>query len=333
MNLKKSILKKILSLISYAIIFSCSNNDSINTDNSQVIEKFTDKEGEILRSYIQKDISSTYEHFFENNGSRYEKILRRNKTRYLQYVYDLNNRMIKIIFLPDDIYTNNQTIFYYDNLGKIIKMEKDKRLNGTNGVLKTWLFTYIQNTVIQEFVSDQDPNYNDERIRYIFDDEGLLMSRHEYTDSPNNSIVNTIRYTTFKYDINKNIISLKQTERNTHDLPNSPTDNLETFSILYEYDDKINPLQSVYLNHYQNYLFNDEFLFNLQSESFQNRVLSVGKNNLKRTIFPNNSFFVGVTIDNLLINNFIYQTNNLPKKMSRVSTENNNEFLNITFNY
>lgn len=317
-------------LLSSIFILSCSSDNSQPNNQANNIPV---AEGSVLRSYKQDEISNFSEHFFENNGSRYEKILRADGTRFIQYIYNQNNKMMQIVVAPDDITFNGKTIFYYNNSGEIIKMEKDRRFPGTTGELKTWLFSNNGNTITQEYVSDQDPNYNHERVRYIFDNDGLLISRHEYSDSPNNTDIFTVRYITLTYDSNKNVIALKQTLGNTHDLPDSPTNNMQTLSISYEYDNKVNPLRVVYMNHYKNYLFSDEFPFNLQRGSFQDRVLGTGTNNLIKTIYPINTQLGGIPVDNVFKNEFIYQDNNLPKKMGRISTEDNIEYSKITFNY
>lgn len=305
---------------------SCSREDNPLNNTSTV-------EGTILRSYKQGSSTSQGEHFFENNGTRYEKIVRADGTTYIKYIYDSNNRMTKIIVAPDDTSYNDKTLFYYDNAGKITKMEKDRRFLGTTGELKTWLFTYSGNVVTQEFVSDEDPNYNHKRIRYTFNNEGFLVSYHDYNDSPNNTYVSTSLYMTFRYDNNKNMISLKRTDGGTHDLPDSPTNNVITNIISYEYDDKLNPLHLVYKNNYMNYIFSNNYPFNLERSSFQDRVVGTGRNNLKRTIYQIDPISGGLPIDNDYKNEYTYQTNNLPKRMGRVSITDNREYSYITFNY
>lgn len=306
-------------LFASIIILSCTKEENTEDDKSAV-------EGTILKSYTQGSDVSPPEHFFENNGTRYEKIVRGNSAIYSEFVYDANNRMLRII------YENSTTFFYYNTENQIVKMEKDNRMHSTSGELNTWLFTYNGNLVIQELVSNENPNYNHRRIRYTFNNDRLLISRQEYRDSPTNNLVFTSLYMTFKYD-NNNMTSLKQTQGATHDLPDSPTNNNNTTITFFEYDDKANPLNLIYKNHYINYIFNNQFPFSLQRGIFHDGILGIGKNNLKRTIYPTDPLTGGISIDNDFKNEYIYQTNNLPKRMSRVSISTAKEFSIITFNY
>lgn len=324
-------MKKLSLIFAFIFLLSCSKTDSpinnpVNNPNTSTTE------GAILKSFKHLTNPNTNEHFFGNNGLRYDKILDANGQRFVQYEYDTNNKMKKIVFTPDNTFTNNKILFYYDNSGKIFKMEKDRRFPGTLGELKTWLFTYDGNNIIQEFVSDESPNYNNQRIRYQFNNDGLITSYHSYSDSTNNTLITTYEYATFIYDNNKNIISIKQTKGDTHDLPNSPINNIQTSITTLEYDDKINPLQAVYMNHYLNYIFNNDYPFSVLSGSFLDKVLSNGKNNLKRAILQADPIW-GTPIANDYKNEFTYQTNNLPKRIGRMSISNNIEFSNIVFSY
>lgn len=324
-------MKKLSLIFAFIFLLSCSKNDS-PINNPVNNPNISTTEGAILKSFKHYTNPNINEHFFGNNGLRYDKILDANGQRFVQYEYDANNKMKKIVFTPDNTFTNNKILFYYDNSGKIFKMEKDRRFQGTLGELKTWLFTYDGNKIIQEFVSDENPNYNNQRIRYQFNNDGLITSYHSYSDSPNNTLITTYEYATFIYDNNKNIISIKRTKGDTHDLPNSSINNIQTSITTFEYDNQINPLHAVYMNHYLNYIFNNEYPINILNGSFLDNVLSIGLNNLKRSILQSDPIW-GTPIANDYKNVFTYQTNNLPKRIGRMSMSNNIEFSNIIFSY
>jgi hypothetical protein len=311
-------MKNLFILLFSLFIISCSS------DNSSIPEK---TEGTILRSYKYTNTPDGSEHFFENNGTRYEKIIIAGDVSS-KYIYDSNNKMTQIIDNPND---SNSTItsFSYNDKGQIIKMEKDKRKTGPLGKLSVWLFTYNNNVVIGELVPDTDPNFKPLKVSYIFNNEGLLVSRHDYINNP----TLTSSYLTLKYDDkNKNVISLKITKGSTHDLPDSPV-NLNSSTVAYEYDDKTNPIRQIYMNHYMNYILSNDYPFNIERSSLQDRVLGTGTNNLKRTIYSIDNINGGIPVDNVYINNYTYQLNNLPNRMGRVSTTDNKEYSNITYNY
>lgn len=326
-------MSKIIFLFTLLIAFlSCTNNDnqpSNNpTDNTPIIN------GTILTSYKQGDSSSFLEHFFENNGSRYNKIVRADGSRFIQYLYDSDNRMSQIVVSPDDNLFPAKTVFYYDN-NNIIKMEKDRRSPGTTGQLYTYLFTYNQNTIDRKLISNQDPNVIEEHIRYTFNSNGFLTTYHDFSEfqpSPNTIEINTNLYATFEYDSNNNIIQIKKTLYGTHDLPDSAPNSIHTSIITYQYDNKTNPLYQIYRNHYLNYVFNNEAPYGILNGSFQDRIVFNGANNLIKTTYIVNEN-VGTPVDNIYENAYIYQANNLPKKMGRISTIDNIEYSTITFNY
>lgn len=311
-------MKNFIILLSLFII-SCSNDNNSNSENTE--------EGTILKSYKSSDGN---EHFFENNGARYEKILVGNNI-FSKYMYDSNNKMTQIIYSPNDS-NSTTTSFSYNDKGEIVKMEKDTRNIGSIGKISVWLYTYGNNIITGELVSNADPNYNHNRIRYTFNSQGLLISVHDYIENVNTPIVTNL-YITFKYDDNnKNLITLKLTKGSTHDLPDSPV-NLNSSSITYEYDDKTNPMHQIYMNHYLNYILSNDYPFNLERGNFQDRVLGTGTNNLIRTIYSIDGLTGGTPIDNIYINKYTYQLNDLPKKMGRVSTEDNKEYGSIIYNY
>ena len=325
MKNKKRIIQVILMLFCLTSIISCSSESTPTINN-------TTTEGNILRSYVSGDGFAKLEHVFGNNGTRYDKILYNNSTRYMQFVYNSNNKMTQILLGPDTSPFPSKTNFYYDNSGKIIKMELDNRYPGSTGTLKTYLFTYNINEIIQELVSDEDPNYNHIRIRYKFNNDGLLIAKHEYSDSPNNTYVFTQYYQSFLYDNNKNIISIKATPNSTHDLPDSPVSNPQTRTTTYEYDNKVNPMHTIFMNHYLNYILSNNLACGIVQGNVQDRVLSIGTNNLTKSIFPSDPQ-LGTPIDNEYKNVFTYQQNNLPIKLSRVSMVDNREVSSITINY
>lgn len=318
-------MKNIIILLFSLFIISCSSDSNSTSENT---------EGTILKSYKvldtnPGDTSTEIEHFFENNGSRYEKIMSPGSI-FMKFNYDSNNKMTKIIISPD---SNPTTIsFTYNDKGQIIKMEKDTRNPGVTGKLTIWLYTYEDNIVTGELVSDADPILYHTKVRYTFNNDGLLVSRHDYKEYTNiNKPISTIKYTTLTYDTNKNLITLKISENGTHDLPDSPA-NLYAYSINYKYDDKINPIHKVYMNHYLNYILSNEYPFVLERGSFQDRVTGTGSNNLIKTTYPVGQFG-GIPVDNVYINSYNYQSNNLPKRMGRVSTADNKEYSNIIYNY
>lgn len=316
-------MKKIIILLFSLFILSCSN------DNNSVSEP-ENVEGTILKSY-KEDGSNGNIHLFENEGSRYDKIIFPTGQILLKFAYDSNNKMTKITLSPDSYPVT--TTFTYNDSGQIIKMEKDARNTGTAGKLFVWLFFYSKNVVTGELVSDQDPNFNHVKVQYTFNNDGLLISKHDYVDYPakENIPLRTNSYLSFKYDQNKNVILMKATEHGTHDLPDSPT-NVYTYSITYEYDNKINPVHQVYMNHYMNYILDNDYPFNLERGSFQDRVTGTGTNNLIKTTYPEGQYG-GIPVDNVYKNIYSYQLNNLPSKMSRVSTADNKEYGGLIYTY
>ncbi|MEO8254801.1 MAG: hypothetical protein ABI554_10500, partial [Flavobacterium sp.] len=131
---------------------------------------------------------------------------------------------------------------------------------------------------------------------------------------------------------NKNIISIKKTKNGTHDLPDSPT-TINSHTISYEYDDKTNPIHQIFMNHYLNYILSNNYPFYIDGTNIQDRVLGIGTNNLTKTIYPIDGLTGGTPIDNIYINKYTYQVNNLPKRTARVSTEDNKEYGSIIYNY
>lgn len=324
-NFKKSI-QLLLIFIGFTINLNC-----VDDSKSDVPNKNINEDGTILKSYVSDNGSAQIVHVFGAQGTRYDKILKYDGSIGIQYVYNANNKMTEIIQSPDDTYPD-KTLFTYDNSGKIVQMQFDNRSPGSTGTLKTWLFTYNGNEIIQELVSDIDPNYNHDRIRYKFNTDGLLVSKHKYSDSPNNTYITTQYYQTFQYDNNKNIILRKATQNATHDLPDSPINNPQTEIITYEYDDKINPIHTVLMNHYLNHIFSFIPNFNVIQGNLQDRVLGAGKNNLTRSIASFNPQ-LGTPIDNDYKNVITYQSNNLPSKLSRVSIVDNIEVSSVTISY
>ncbi|MNK65051.1 hypothetical protein D3C87_843360 [compost metagenome] len=302
-------------------VVSCSSNDSPTEDNT---------EGAILKNYKEYGEYGNI-HLFDNEGTRYDKITRSKGEIFIDFSYDSNNRMTEIAISPDS--SPVTTTFTYNSNDQIIKMEKDSRKAGTAGKLFVWLFTHNKNVVTGELVSSDDPNFNHVKVQYTFNDEGLLISKHNYVDYPakENRPIRTTSYETLKYDKNKNLISLKMSTGGTHDLPDSPA-NLYAESVTYEYDDKINPVNQAYMNHYVNYILSNEFPFVLERGSIQDHVAGTGKNNLIKTNYPV-AEFGGIPIDNVYKNTYNYQLNNLPRSMSRISTEDNKEYGGLTFNY
>jgi hypothetical protein len=311
-------MKNFIILLSSLFIISCSSENSPTPENI---------EGTILRSYKYTNTPDWSEHFFENNGTRYEKIIIAGRVSS-KYIYDSNNKMTQIIYNPDDS-NSTTTSFFYNDKGQIVKMEKDTRKIGSLGKISVWLFTYDNNVVIGELVPNTDPNFKPLKVSYTFNNEGLLVSRHDYINKP--TLTNS--YLTLKYDDkNKNVISLKITKGGTHDLPDSPV-NLNSSTVTYEYDDKINPIHQIYMNHYLNYILSNDYPFNIEGGTVQDKVLGTGTNNLKRTIYPVDNIGGGISVDNVYINNYTYQLNNLPKKKGRVSTADNKEYSSIIYNY
>lgn len=315
-------MKNFIIILFTFFLLSCSNDNNSSTENV---------EGTILKSY--KD-GNTYGnvHFFENDGTRYDKILSSTGQAFIKFSYDSNNKMTKISINPNDAYPVT-TSFTYNNSGQIIKLEKDARQPGTVGKLRTWLFTHNNNVITSELVSDEDPNFNHLKVRYTFNNEGLLISRHDYIDfnPKENRPIRTNSYSTLKYDQNKNLILLKTSKDGTHDLPNSPS-YIKSYSIIYEYDDKTNPVHQAYMNHYINYLLSNDYPFNLLAGSIQDRVVGTGTNNLIKTTFPTEEGGA-IPVDNVYKNMYIYQSNNLPSKMSKISTVDNKEYGSIIYNY
>jgi hypothetical protein len=317
-------MKNLIILLSSLFIISCTSDPSPTSEN---IPTSKNTEGTILKSYKYTNTPDGSEHFFENNGTRYEKIIIAGSI-FSKYIYDSNNKMTQIIYSPDDLNFTTTTSFFYNDKGQIVRMEKDRRKTGSLGKLSVWLFTYNNNVVTGELVPDTDPNFKPLKVSYTFNNEGLLVSRQDYI----NKATSTSSYLTLKYDDkNKNVISLKITKDGTHDLPDSPI-NLNSYTTTYEYDDKINPIHQIYMNHYMNYILSNEYPFNIEGGSLQDRVLGTGTNNLKRTIYPID-ISGGIPVDNVYINNYIYQLNNLPKKTERISTVDNKEYSNIIYNY
>lgn len=311
-------MKNFIVLLASLFILSCSNDSNSTSENT---------EGTILKSYKYTNSPDGSEHIFENNGSRYEKIIIGGSI-YSKYIYDSNNKMTQIIYSPDDS-NSTTTSFFYNDKGQIIKMEKDTRKTGSLGKLSVWLFTYENNIIIGQLVPDTDPNFKPIKVNYTFNNEGLLVSRQDYI----NKLTSTSSYLTLKYDDkNKNVISLKLTKGGTHDLPDSPI-NLNSSSVIYEYDDKTNPIHQIYINHYLNYILSNDYPFNIERGAFQDRVLGSGTNNLKRTIYSTDNLSGGTPVDNVYRNIYTYQLNNLPKKMGRVSIDDNKEYGNIIYNY
>ena len=312
-------MKYITILLTCFLILSCSGENDSPSENI---------EGTILKSY--KEGPNGNEHFFENEGSRYEKIELSSGNVLMKFDYDSSNKMTKITVSPDNLPTT--TTFTYNNDGQIIKIEKDARNPGTAGKLYVWLFSYNNNIVTGELVSENNSNFNPVKVQYTFNSDGLLLSKHDYIDSGSNSIpIRTNWYSTFKYDQNKNLILLKMTKNGTHDLPDSPG-NLYVYSTTYEYDDKINPVHKVYMNHYLNYILSNDYPFNLERGSSQDRVAGTGTNNLIKTTYPTDENG-GIPVDNIYKNSYKYQLNNLPTKMARVSTVDNKEYGSIIYNY
>lgn len=310
-------------IITFFSIFvaSCSSNDSPTEDNT---------EGAILKNYKEYGEYGNI-HLFDNEGTRYDKVTRSTGEIFIDFSYDSNNRMTEIVISPDSAPVT--TTFTYNSNAQVIKMEKDSRKAGTAGKLVVWLFTHNKNVVTGELVSADDPNFNHVKVQYTFNDEGLLISKHNYIDYPakENRPIRTTSYATLKYDKNKNLSSLKISTGGTHDLPDSPA-NLYAGSVTYEYDDKINPVHQAYMNHYMNYILSNEFPFVLERGSIQDQVAGTGKNNLIKTTYPV-AEFGGIPIDNVYKNTYNYQLNNLPRSMSRISTEDNKEYGGLTFNY
>lgn len=314
-----SLMKNFIILFCSLFIISCSNDNNPSTE---------EVEGTILKSYKQDPNGN--EHFFENEGSRYEKIISQSGDIFMKFDYDSNNKMTKIIVSPENYPTTIS--FTYNKDGQIIKLEKDARNPGTAGKLSVWLFSYNANIVTGELVSENNPNFNPVKIQYTFNSDGLLISKHDYVDSGNNNIpIKTNWYSTFKYDTNKNLVLLKTTKNGTHDLPDSPG-NLYIYSTSYEYDDKTNPVHKVYMNHYVNYILSNDYPFNLERGSSQDRVSGAGTNNLIKTTYPVDENG-GIPVDNIYKNSYKYQLNNLPKKMSRISIADNKEYGSIVYNY
>ncbi|TDO77787.1 hypothetical protein EV143_10319 [Flavobacterium chryseum] len=316
-------MKKIIIILLSLFILSCSNDNNSATESENV-------EGTILKSY-KEDSPNGNIHLFENEGSRYDKIVFPSGEILIKFTYDSNNKMTKITVSPDS--SPVITTFTYNDSGQIIKMEKDTRNTGTAGKLFVWLFSYSNNVVTGELVSDQDPNFNHVKVQYTFNNDGLLISKHDYVDYPakENRPIRTNSYLSLKYDQNKNVVLMKVTEDGTHDLPDSPT-NVYTYSITYEYDNKINPVHQIYMNHYMNYILSNDYPFNVERGSFQDRVTGTGTNNLIKTTYPEGQYG-GIPVDNVYKNIYSYQLNNLPIKMSRVSTADNKEYGSLIYNY
>ncbi|MFB3386702.1 hypothetical protein [Flavobacterium sp. LAR06] len=314
-------MKNFIIIFCSLFILSCSNDNSSSEENSN---------GNILKSYKEGGANGNV-HYFENAGSRYEKIVLSTGETLLKFEYDSNNKMTKITLSPEWVPVT--TSFTYNSSGQIIKMEKDNRATGVTGKLTVWLFSYTKNVITGEVVSDEDPNFNHRKVKYTFNDDGLLISRHNYIDFPakDNRPIITNSYLTLKYDQNRNVILLKKTNNGTHDLPDSQP-NIGTYSITYEYDDKINPMHEVYMNHYINYILSNDYPFNLEIGTYQDRVTGTGTNNLIKTIFPI-AEGGGIPVDNVYKNTFTYQLNNLPSKMSRISTADNKEYGSLIYTY
>ncbi|OIV42014.1 hypothetical protein [Flavobacterium johnsoniae] len=316
-------MKKFIILVFSLFIVSCSNDNNSSSEPENI-------EGTILKSY-KEDSPNGNIHLFENEGSRYEKIVFSTGEILIKFAYDSNNKMTKTTVSPDS--NPSTTTFTYNNDGQIIKMEKDNRKLGTEGKLFVWLFSYNNNVVTGELVSDQDPNFNHIKVQYTFNNEGLLISKHDYVDYPakENRPIRTNSYITLKYDNNKNLVLLKMTQNGTHDLPDSPA-SLYVNTATYEYDDKPNPVHKVYMNHYMNYILSNEYPFVLERGSIQDRVTGTGTNNLIRTTYSN-SESGGIPVDNVYKNIYTYQLNNLPSKMARISTVDNKKDSGLIFNY
>jgi len=316
-------MKNFIILFFSLFILSCSSDNS-STDNTDNVE------GSVLKSYKENNTNGNI-HLFENDGSRYEKIIFPTGEVLIKFAYDANNRMTTMIVSPESVPVT--TTFTYNSNGQIIKMEKDTRKTGTAGKLFVWLFSYNNNVVTGELVSEDNPNFNHVKVQYTFNNEGLLISKHDYVDYPaeDNRPIRTNSYYSLKYDKNKNLVLLKVSRDGTHDLPDSPA-NLYKASITYEYDDKINPVYQVYMNHYMNYILSNEYPFILERGSIQDRVTGTGKNNLIKTTYPTGEFG-GIPVDNVYKNTYSYQLNNLPSTMSRVSTADNKEYGGLTYIY
>ncbi|MEP6930289.1 MAG: hypothetical protein ABI850_09760 [Flavobacterium sp.] len=317
-------MKKIIILLLSLFIVSCSNDSNPSSEPENA-------EGTVLKSYKDDNLNANI-HSFENEGSRYEKIVFSTGETLMKFAYDSNNKMKKITVSPDSG-TPSTITFTYNNNGQIIKMEKDNRNPGTAGKLFVWLFSYNNNVVTGELVSDQDPDFNHVKVQYTFNNDGLLISKHDYVDYPakENRPIRTNSYISLKYDNNKNPVLLKMTQNGTHDLTDSPA-NLYVNTITYEYDNKPNPVHKIYMNHYMNYILSNEYPFVLERGSIQDRVTGTGTNNLIKTTYSA-AEFGGIPVDNTYKNIYSYQLNNLPSKMARISTVDNKQYGGLIFNY
>ena len=313
-------MKKTILLFSSLLLLSCSNDDNSTpsipnnppTTNNTV-------EGTILKSYKFNSTAGT-EHFFEN-GSRYDKIIA-NNVLTTKFEYDANNKMTKKIeYLSNGITVGKTTTFFYNSLNKIFKIEI---LNGTT--LKTILYTYSGNTITGEVVGNSsNPNgFNPSRIRYTFNTSGLISAYQKYSVDEQTLFEDTNKYSTLNYDNNNNVTSIKISFGGTHDLPNSNPTTTSIFSLTY--DNKINPVEKIYTNHYLNYIL-------MQFESFDfdypfgSTFRTYGKNNQLETNYPTNYIYAKYRSENT------YQTNNLIKTSSSINLANNTAGSVITFNY
>lgn len=318
-------MKKVILFITFMlIVFSCSPE--------KVAPDTQNHSNDILVSYYADDGTRQNEHFFEDNGSRYQKILSPNGEVFTSYIYDSKNKMTSILYVPG--YSNQRTYtFSYNDKGQVIRMKKESFYNNIT-TYSEWDITY-ENNIIKKVLKDLTTS-NKRVTKYTLNNQGFVSIIHNYLENTTTStITRSYDYSTLEYDGNKNIISIKYTINGTHDLPDSPDPkNLESGIVNFEYDTNLNPIYPIYMNHYLNYILTNEYPFSLGGND-QDRLLSIGYNNLKKTLRYGLGIYSGggYFIDNDYSNIYEYDSNKKPLRMGRVSSIDNKEYSYIKYTY
>jgi hypothetical protein len=317
-------MKKVILFITFTlIIFSCTPEKVASDSQNQ--------SNDILVSYYADIGTRQNEHFFEDNGSRYQKILSPDGKVFTSYIYDSENKMTSISYVPG--YSNQSTYtFLYSDKGKVISMKKGGFYN-SNSTNSEWNIIY-ENNIIKKVLKNTTSS-STRVTKYTLDSQGFVSIIHNYIeDTRTSTLVKTYDYTTVEYDSNKNIISIKFTNNGTHDLPDSPDPkNSESGIVKFEYDTNLNPIYPIFMNHYLNYILINEYPIYLGGNN-QDHLLGIGYNNLKKTLRYGLGIYSGVSsIDNNYINIYEYDSNKKPIRLGRVSLVDNKEYSYIKYTY
>lgn len=310
-------MKKLLLIALLSFLTSCSSDS-----NSEIINPIPNPDsnivpgnGTVLKSYKYNSSTAT-EHFFSNNGNVYDKVEGGGflKTKYF---YDINNKMSKI----EEYYSNGNIStrkeFFYDSNGKINKITF---FDGT--FTNSWEFSRSGNVVTGAKLGGSG-NVTDNKVRYTFNADGLLIKFEKYID--NSGTLQYSDYATFVYDNNKNVIELKRSYGGVHDVIGGQTPT-STNLFTHTYDSKINPLHNVYMNYYENFILiqNDVYAFGLP---YGSTYRTYGKNNILETNYPSNYPYEKYKYE------YLYQANNLPAKCSLIKLSDNSVSESFNLNY